>query len=103
MPRLINPHPPKSPELLQAEHEAAEALRNYFYRGLGVQAKMARDTGLNPAVLSKMGKGKGPISIEQAMLIEAASNGELLAEKLCPSRAELIQQVFQARVTRQTA
>lgn len=99
MPNYRNLPPAKKPELQQAEQAAAEALHNYFYRGLGVQARMARATGINPSALSKMGYG-GPISLEQAMLIEVASNGELSAAMLCPSRAELIEKFLGIQVAK---
>lgn len=90
MPRYITPPPPKSPELIEAEEAAAYALSAYFSRGFGVQAKLSRDTGIEPSTLSKMGKGTGPISLEQAILIDVATDGELRAEFLCPSRADLL-------------
>jgi hypothetical protein len=43
-----------------------------------------------------MGYG-GPISLEQAMLIELASDGKLEAVMLCPSRADLITRFLLAR------
>jgi hypothetical protein len=48
MPNYRNAPPTKTPELQAAERAAAEALHNYFYSGLGVQARMARATGINP-------------------------------------------------------
>lgn len=89
MPRYINPRQ-KSPELQRAEEEAGAALRDFFARDLGVQAQLARDSGLAPAVLSRMGKGRHPISVEQAMRIEIASQGALRVEQLCPARAEVL-------------
>lgn len=90
MPRHITPPSPKSPELLQAEQDAAKALAAYFRRDFGIQAQMARETGLGAAALSKMSKLRGPISMEQAILMDLASNGELSAEMLCPARADVI-------------
>lgn len=90
MPRYITPKPPKPAELVKAEEEACAALREFFSRDLGLQAQMARDTGVSPAILSRMGKGRQCISIEHAMLIELASRGELRAEQLCPARADIL-------------
>jgi DNA-binding transcriptional regulator YdaS (Cro superfamily) len=90
MTRYIHPGAEKSPDTLQAEQEAAEALTVYFERGLGHQAMLVRATGIPAPVLCKMGKGRYPVSLEQAMLIDLASNGELKAEQLCPSRAALL-------------
>jgi DNA-binding transcriptional regulator YdaS (Cro superfamily) len=100
MPRYITPPPPKSQELQQAEQDAAKALAAYFRRDFGIQAQMARDTGLGAAVLSKMSKMRGPISMEQAILMDLASNGELAAEMLCPSRAKVISQFLLTRAAK---
>lgn len=97
MPRYVHPPMPKSPELQQAEQDAAEMLYAYFRRDYGVQARVSRDTGLNAAALSNMGKGRYPISLEHAMLIETASNGELQAEKLCPSGAAVLGSFLRTR------
>lgn len=98
MQRYIHPSAPKSDEILQAEKAAAEALNAYFDSGYGVQAMMVRDTGIPAPVLTKMRKpGNYPISLEHAMLMEMASNGELTAELLCPARAELLARFLNTR------
>lgn len=97
MPRYINPVPPKSPELVAAEKVAQESLRAYFRRELGVQAMIARDTGIAPPMLSRMAKHGETISLENALRIEVATGGALRTEMLCPARANLIDQFLHLR------
>lgn len=97
-----DPMLPKSDELLQAEQDAANALDAYFHSGYGLQAMISRETGLAPPILSRMAKGRQPIPLEQAILIELASNGELRVETLCPSCAPLLVQFMLARAAKQS-
>jgi DNA-binding transcriptional regulator YdaS (Cro superfamily) len=90
MPRYITPVPPKPESLLRAEAEASTALREFFSTDFGIQAKLARDTGIAPATLCKISKNQQAPSIEQAMLIEIASQGTLRVEQLCPARADVL-------------
>lgn len=103
MPRYINPAPPKPPELIEAERAAQEALRRYFRRELGMQALMARETGIQAPALSRMAKKGDTITLEHALRIEVATDGELRAEQLCPSRCELLSQFLQLRTTANSA
>lgn len=102
MPRQPAQHADKPAELIQAEREGQEALRLFFRRDIGVQAAIARTTGIHAPVLSRMGSGRSPISVEHAMLISVATNGELTASKLCPSRADLLDQYTALHGTRTT-
>lgn len=97
MPRYINPPQPKSPDLVAAEKAAQEALRKYFRRELGMQALIARQTGIAPPILSKLAKHGDGMSLEHAMRIEVATGGELRTEMLCPARADLLGQFLQLR------
>lgn len=97
MQRYVHPCAPKSDEVLQLEKVAAAALDTYFNSGYGVQAMVARDTGIPAPMLTKMRKGTYPVGLEQALLLEMASGGELQAGMLCPSRADLIEYFLQLR------
>ena len=98
MARFVRPVPPKAPELIAAEQAAQEALRRYFRRELGMQAMVARETGIAPAALSRMAKHGEVISLEHALRIELATGGELRAEALCPSRAGIVNQFLRMRL-----
>jgi DNA-binding transcriptional regulator YdaS (Cro superfamily) len=103
MARLVTPQSEKPADLVQAEQAANAALRTYFRRDVGVQASVARATGIKPPVLSRMSNQPGyPISLEQAILIEVATNGELQAPALCPSRATLLAQFMRMHGTATT-
>ena len=87
----------KSPELIEQE-EAGRALLNAYCRAKqGNQAKLSRKTDMLPAALSNMSNGKSDINIEAALRIDVATEGELPAEKLCPSRADLLGQFLKMR------
>jgi DNA-binding transcriptional regulator YdaS (Cro superfamily) len=91
---------PKSAELLAAEKAGQEALNEYCRRELGIQAELRRNTGIFASDLSRMCRGRKAISFENAVLLDLATNGELPAEVLCPSRAKLIQRLFLTRAAR---
>lgn len=97
MPRYINPPVPKTPHLVEAEKSAQDTLRRYFRRELGTQAAISRQTGIAPPLLSRMSKNGAHITLEYALRIELATGGELRAEWLCPSRAELLDQFLKLR------
>lgn len=80
----------KAPELVAAEAQASAMLRQYLRSLVGRNAAIARATGIYAPSLSRMGTGKHPITLDSAVLLEVASEGELRAELLCPSRADLI-------------
>lgn len=87
-----NPQP-KPQSLLIAEQEARDLLDGYFKKNLGNQAELARKSGLFTSQLSRWARlTHHTISVEAAMRIEVATNGELPAKKLCPAGAELIAQ-----------
>lgn len=87
----------KPDELVAAEKLAQELLNNYCRAKHGNQAKLVRDTGLLGATLSRMANGHIQINLESALLIDVATGGALPAEKLCPSRAELMTQFLALR------
>lgn len=90
----------KSDELIEAE-QAGHAMLNAHCRAKqGNQAYLSRATDLLPTTLSNMCHGKTAINLEAAILIEVASGGALPAEKLCPSRAELLTQLMQQRAAK---
>jgi hypothetical protein len=74
------------------------ALYRYFREYHGCQAKMSRDTGIHVGVLSKMASyPEYVITLDAAMMIEVATNGELRADVLCPSRADTLAQFLVIR------
>jgi DNA-binding transcriptional regulator YdaS (Cro superfamily) len=88
-----SPQPTKPQSLILAEQEAREELRAYFKAGKGRQLDIAAKTGLYPSQLSRMSRlANHPISLEAAILIEVATAGALSARKLCPSKANWIDQ-----------
>lgn len=80
----------KDPALAEKEREGQELLHRYTRARSGVQAELIRKTGMFPAVMSRMSNFKAPITLEAAIMLEVATDGELQAEKLCPGRAQLI-------------
>lgn len=91
-----------SPETGRAQTPAEQAgkhtLYRYFREFHGCQAQLARATGIHTAVLSKMASlPEYVITLDAAMLMEVATDGELRAEVLCPSRAELIERFVALR------
>lgn len=87
----------KPSELIEQE-EAGRVLLNAYCRAKqGNSAFLARKTDLMPATVSNMSNGKSPINIEAALLLEVATDGVLLADKLCPGRADLLAQFLQLR------
>lgn len=90
----------KPAELLEAEKVGQEMLHRYCRAKQGNQAQLARATELLPATVSKMCSGMTAINLEAALLFEAATGGHLQADKLCPSRAELIAQILALRANK---
>lgn len=82
----------KPAELLAAEHEGQEMLLEFFRGGFRRLRDLHERTGVAEATLSRMARNKHPISMEVAILIEVATEGELPAEKLCPSMAGVMAQ-----------
>ena len=48
------------------------------------QANLAELTGLSQAAISKLSTGKSEVSASSALKIEAALNGKISKERLCP-------------------
>lgn len=90
----------KSDELLQAEAEGQKLLYAFCRERHGNQAFLVRATNLLTATLSRMTNGETPINLEAALLLEAATKGALPADKLCPSRADLLAQFLQLRAAK---
>lgn len=98
MPKFINYYREKPHELVEAEDAARKTLFEYFLKQHGRQKQMALATGIPQPLLSRMAKNpKASIALEAAIAIEVASGGELKAEKLCPARAELVEQFMAGR------
>lgn len=91
--------PPEKPaELLAKEEAARDALRKYC-RGHGKQVDLCRKTGIDQATISRLISGKPSkgtrngtttASLEQALLIEVHTAGQVRADVLCPSKAYLL-------------
>lgn len=97
MQRPTDPAAPGAAELAAAEMRGQLALRAYFNRQIGLQKLLAEATGLHQASLCRMSKHKAAISFEDAVLIDIATKGELRAEDLCPSRADLLTRLLLQR------
>lgn len=82
----------KTPELLAAEKAAADLLQAFNRAARGNAAMLARTTGIKPSDISKLAAQKSPraFSMEQAILLDLATDGALKAEKLCPAQAAQI-------------
>lgn len=81
-----------------AEQEGKRALHRYVREFHGRQAQLSRATGLHTVVLSKMAnQPEYIITLDAAMMMEVATEGELRADVLCPSRAELMEQFVALR------
>lgn len=91
----------KSHKQTEADMAGKEALRAYLDRERGNYVRMARDTGISIAVISKMvNRPTYIITLDAALLMELATQGELTVDVLCPSRAELVSDIFFLRVHR---
>lgn len=90
--------PATDPELRKAERKAQRELRKYIEKEHGRQKQLAADTGIQATFLSRlMNRENQVIAMENAVLIDLATKGELKAEMLCPSRADVIQRFLQSR------
>lgn len=87
----------KTDDLLEAEQAGRVMLNTYTRAKQGNQAALARKTDLLAGTICKMCNGGTQISMEAAILIEVATEGVLRADKLCPSRAELLDQLLKLR------
>lgn len=92
----------KPDALLAAEEEGRQLLYNFCRAKHGNQSLLIRSTGLLGATVSRMTNGQTPINLEAALLMDVATGCNLPAEKLCPSRADLIAQFLQQRSTKET-
>lgn len=87
-----------TPQLIKAQQRARDILRGYFRSDHGVQAQLARDTGIQASFLSSMAHDDDrPVSLENAILMDVATKGALKAEVLCPARADKIKQFIASR------
>jgi hypothetical protein len=89
----------RTPELAQAEREGQELLHKYCRAQVRNQKRLAESTGLLASVISRLSNFDGRISLEAAILFDLATDGELAAEKLCPSRAGLLDEFIKSRST----
>lgn len=93
----------KSADLIAAERAGQDMLYGYCRAKAGRQMELCRATDLLPAVVSRMSNYLTPISFEAAVLFDVATKGELPAEALCPSRADLIARFFLTRAVKLAA
>lgn len=56
--------------------------------GPGASAKLSRQSGLAPAVISKILHNRLPVSLETALKLHVCTNGVLSLEENCPKHAE---------------
>ena len=87
----------KSTDLIAAEAAGKEALRMYCRYRQGRATEISNKTGILLSVLSKMANKSNHINLEAAVLIEAATEGELRADVLCPSRADVLAKLLALR------
>lgn len=87
----------KSPELATAERKGQDLLHSHCRQRVGNAKDLVDNTGLHASVISRMSNYTTPINLEAAMLLDVASNGQLPADVLCPSRADLIQRFIASR------
>lgn len=90
----------KAPELEQAEREGQDLLHGYCRAQAKNQKALSDATGMLPATVSRMANYHARITFEAAVLIDVATAGQLPAERLCPSRAHLLEQFLQQRTAR---
>lgn len=91
----------RSEKMLTPEQRAGQlALHSYFQAGIGRQKKIAAASGIFASTLSSMAHGRMPITLEAAILIEVASGGAVLAEALCPGRADVLKTMMRERARR---
>lgn len=84
-----------------AELNGKLALKCYVDQKWGTQRRLADATGIDVATLSKMvNRPEYVITLDAAMRIELATEGELTTEVLCPSRAELFTDILFMRLNR---
>lgn len=87
----------KAPAMLEAEERGRVLLVAWCGRKRGRQALLCRLTGIDKGAMSKMCAGEYAIGFEVAVILEVATCGELAAEKLCPSRADLLAAMLRQR------
>lgn len=91
---------PKTEEQIRAEQAGRQALRSWLKAETGRQARICHVSGILPAVMSRMANKTTHINLEAAILIEVATDGEVPAEVLCPSRAEVLKTMMRQRARR---
>jgi hypothetical protein len=73
-------------------------LHNWFCSGRARQAETARRSGIAAAALSKIARNaEYPVGLEYAILIEIATDGQVPAHILCPSRSEALERFVAMR------
>lgn len=80
----------KTPALEKKEAAGAAALHTYLRATQGRQAAISRASGIPAPSLSRMSNRRAPISLEAAIALTVATDGELKADVLCPSQRELL-------------
>lgn len=94
----------KTPEITAMEAAGKALLRDYCQAKRGRALQLAAASGLAAPHLSRMMNIESTaISLEAAMLIDTATSGELPAEALCPSRAQLLENFVTSRTRAVTA
>jgi hypothetical protein len=94
----------KTEDMLAAESAGKDLLLAYYKGGYRRLRDLHERTGMHEAFLSRMARDKRtPISMESAIKIELATDGELPAGLLCPSCADLVAQFVALRMVKAVA
>lgn len=83
--------------MMDKEERGRRALAEYCWKWRGRALSLSRLSGIHPTAICKMCKGPYPISLEAAVALEVATEGELKATALCPSRAQLLEALWLLR------
>lgn len=86
-----------TPEQRELQKQGQKALRTYFQGAIGRQKIIAESIGIYASMLSRMSCGHTAISLEVAIALDVATNGELRAEVLCPIQADVLQRFIRQR------
>lgn len=98
MTRFAKVTPTKDVAMQRAEKKAQTMLYQYLRQRHGIQREVSKKSGIVAPMLSRLANREGQvIALEAAMRIEVATNGDLKAEQLCPSGADILKQFLELR------
>lgn len=63
-------------------------ITEYLGTRVGVAAKLARDCGLSPVIISKIKHGRLPVTLETGLKLHVGTKGVVSIEDNCPKHAE---------------